>query len=316
MPQELIRLEPSMISTDWQLLRKVRPEEMDFKEMKESIRLEGIKIPLLVRKIPVEGGEIFSLIDGGNRLVAAKELGLPNVPCFIEEDCNDIRALTLQASLNIQRIETKKGELARQIHRIVHMDGALSQAKIAKMFGKSLKWLRDTLSINNLPDYVIALIDEDKLTMANAIHLIKAPEIDVGSLIDDAQVLTSEAFEVLVSECIKNRRAHSGKTIGDDWIPTPERRKVSELLSKVQREIFTELELKHISTLAERTDAFLEGILYAISMDELTVLERKEKRERILEEQQERELLRQLERKAEETAELQKRLNKFKKENT
>jgi len=316
MSQDLIRLDPEMISTDWQLLRKVRPNDQEYQEMLQSIRDEGVKVPIVVRKIPVDGGEIFSLVDGGNRLHISKALKLPNIPCFVEEDCNDIRALSLQASLNIQRIETKKGELARQINRISNMDDSLSQVQIAKLFGKSIGWVRQILSINDLPDYVITLLDEGKITTQNAILLTKAPEVDLGKLIDDAQVLTKDAFEVLVNECVRQRRTHSGKQVSDDWVPTPERRKVAELLAKVQRKKVTAKEVEHINAIESQLESFFEGILYALSMDELTVESRRVERTAQLEAQQEREILRQLERKAEETAELQKRLEKFTKENT
>lgn len=64
--------------------QKMRPSDRVIIEaLKESIRVEGIKEPLLLEckgpRIERKGVEAY-LIDGNHRLIAARELGMKHVP--------------------------------------------------------------------------------------------------------------------------------------------------------------------------------------------------------------------------------------------
>ena len=72
----------------------------------ESIRAEGIRIPLVVR--PVDdwhGDDLYEVVDGHGRLMCAKLLGLETVPVLILE-LTDAQARTFRASLETQQGRT------------------------------------------------------------------------------------------------------------------------------------------------------------------------------------------------------------------
>jgi len=85
---------------------KFNPNQMSkesYEALKESIRKDGIQQPLIVRPIKEEGDPVgFELIDGENRLKAAKELRMDGVPVTIE-DVSDLDAMRLCYKVNADR---------------------------------------------------------------------------------------------------------------------------------------------------------------------------------------------------------------------
>jgi len=71
------------------------PEKM--KVLIESIKRDGIKYPLLVRRI----GDEYEVLDGSRRLEAAEKLGLEKLPCkLVKGDDKNIAKLSLRFHLS------------------------------------------------------------------------------------------------------------------------------------------------------------------------------------------------------------------------
>jgi len=71
------------------------PEKM--KVLIESIKRDGIKYPLLVRRI----GDEYEVLDGSRRLEAAEKLGLEKLPCkLVKGNDKDIAKLSLRFHLS------------------------------------------------------------------------------------------------------------------------------------------------------------------------------------------------------------------------
>ena len=84
-------------------------------DMVESIKENGIMIPLIVRKL--EEGK-FMVLAGHNRLNAGKIIGLENVPCIIKDEISDAEAKIIVTDSNfIQRSisEMLPSELAKSL---------------------------------------------------------------------------------------------------------------------------------------------------------------------------------------------------------
>jgi len=76
--------------------RQVRdPEKLNI--LIKSINQDGIKNPLLVRKI----GDTYEVLDGSRRLQAAKTLGIEKLPCRVEEgEDKEIAKMSLRFHLS------------------------------------------------------------------------------------------------------------------------------------------------------------------------------------------------------------------------
>lgn len=72
-------------------------DENKKEEMKESIKENGILVPIIARKIEIDKYEIIS---GHNRVQCSKELGLSTIPAQIVE-CNDDKATLIMLETNL-----------------------------------------------------------------------------------------------------------------------------------------------------------------------------------------------------------------------
>lgn len=94
-------------------------DENKKEEMKESIKENGILVPIIVRKIEDDKYEILS---GHNRVQCAKELGLSTVPTQIV-DCDDDKATLIMLDTNLNNREkilpVEKGYAYKQRNEVL-----------------------------------------------------------------------------------------------------------------------------------------------------------------------------------------------------
>ena len=182
---------------------------------------------------------------------------------------------------------------------------------------KSLPWVRKILDLNELPQYILDLVDQNEISLGNAILLVKAPDSAVGGLIDEAQLLPYEEFEVIVSEKIRELRTHNVGIMGGDepeWEPPPEKRKIKDLiplaknLKSLDSDTYKYLESNDLTVF----DAFIEGVKYSISLDSATVEKRKGERKKTLRQQKMREIERKALQKEEEAQKLKEEIKRLK----
>lgn len=72
-------------------------DEIKKKEVLESIRENGVLVPIIIRKIDLDKYEIIS---GHNRVKCCKELGLSTIPAQIVE-CDDTKATLIMIDTNL-----------------------------------------------------------------------------------------------------------------------------------------------------------------------------------------------------------------------
>ena len=100
--KEDIKQEQNMIEISKLVsFRKGQPfslyDENKKEEMKESIRKNGILVPIIIRKIE---NDKYEIISGHNRVQCSKELGLSTIPAQIVE-CNDDKATLIMLETNL-----------------------------------------------------------------------------------------------------------------------------------------------------------------------------------------------------------------------
>lgn len=278
---------PELIDTDWCLLRHVEPDTIEYQDLKNSVKERGVLETILIRRIKPKDGEVtLSLIDGLNRLTAAKEIGLKTVPCNILDDVSDDEALSLQVQANLFQIQTRKADFAKAIRLLVERNqDTMSISALAKITNCRVSYLRDLLKLTKLPEEIQQLVNEGIVTMRNALLLTQLPKDELFDWIETAQKRPKD-FKVLASERIKELRSAKLKSKDDGpWEPN------SILIQKklIEAEIKDPKVVKQLVT-DETTpeEAFKLALLYTVSLDPITVKSRIAKREKLLREDEEK----------------------------
>ena len=75
-------------------------EGQRFTDMAESIRANGVLVPIVIRPYAKEK-EKFEILSGHNRVAAAREVGLDKVPVVIRKGLNDNEALLIVTETNL-----------------------------------------------------------------------------------------------------------------------------------------------------------------------------------------------------------------------
>lgn len=142
-------------------------DEEALSELSESIALHGVIQPLLVRPIS-DGG--YQLIAGERRWRASRMAGLTQVPVVIKE-MTDSEAMELALIENLQREDLNPVEEAEG-YKLLMDTYSLTQEQAAERVGKSRPAVANALRLLALPEKVIVLLKENKLSSGHARALL------------------------------------------------------------------------------------------------------------------------------------------------
>ena len=137
-------------------------------QLSESIRVQGVLQPLLVRRIDTG----YELIAGERRLRAAKMAGLERVPVLIK-DVSDNDMLEISIVENIQRENLNPMEEAEAYQRLI-VEFGLTQEQAAARVGKSRSAVANFIRLLHLPEPIKTSIVESQLSMGHARALLGA----------------------------------------------------------------------------------------------------------------------------------------------
>lgn len=156
-----------------------RFDEAALDELAASIAARGVIQPVIVTP---HGTGQWRLVAGERRWRAAQKAQLHEIPALIRDlDEREVTALALIE--NLQREDLNPVEEARAYHRLAEDEG-LTQADIAKLVDKSRSHVANFQRLLALPEPVLELVEEGRLSMGHARALI-------GS--DEAVTLAAEA---------------------------------------------------------------------------------------------------------------------------
>lgn len=186
--------------------RKIFDEDA-LAELADSIAKHGVIQPLLVRPMP-DGS--YQLVAGERRWRASRMAGLTEVPVVIKE-LSDDEAMALALIENLQREDLNAIEEAQGIKAL--MDTlSLTQDEAAERVGKSRPAVANALRLLKLPDSVIALVSDGKLSPGHARALLGFKDeqdiIETADLIIE-KGLTVRDVEKLVKKRNKNPKAET-----------------------------------------------------------------------------------------------------------
>jgi ParB family transcriptional regulator, chromosome partitioning protein len=148
---------------------RVQMDDAKLEELTQSIRVNGIIQPILVRKV----GTSYRIIAGERRWRAAQRAGLLKVPVVVREVPEGSHQQLLELALieNIQRENLNPVEEAAAYQRLSE-EFHLTQEQIASAVGKDRSSVANYLRLLKLPDEVRAELGAGTLSMGHARALL------------------------------------------------------------------------------------------------------------------------------------------------
>jgi ParB family chromosome partitioning protein len=148
----------------------VRAETLE--ELANSIRVQGVIQPIVVRALDVVNGEPrrYEIIAGERRWRAAQLAGLVEIPAVIRQVPDDA-AIAIALIENIQRENLNPLEEARALARLID-EFQITHQQAAEAVGRSRAAVSNLLRLLELPEQVCALVEQRELEMGHARALL------------------------------------------------------------------------------------------------------------------------------------------------
>ena len=112
----------------------------------------------------------YEIIAGERRWLAAKKAGLHDIPVVLTE-ADDLKSLEFAIVENVQRHDLNPLEEAQGYKRLID-EFSYDQDKVSKFIGKSRSYITNALRLLSLPDEVVKLIENQKLSAGHAKILV------------------------------------------------------------------------------------------------------------------------------------------------
>ena len=187
--------------------RKIFDEE-NLNELTNSIRERGILQPIIVRKSNDHKSK-FEIIAGERRWLAAQKVGLHDVPVMITE-ADDLKSLEFAIVENVQRHDLNPLEEAQGYKKLID-EFSYDQEKVSKFIGKSRSYIANTLRLLSLPDEVVKLIENQKLSAGHAKILVGLENASfVANKIIEKKLSVRQAESFV--KLFKNKKQKLGKS--------------------------------------------------------------------------------------------------------
>jgi ParB family chromosome partitioning protein len=140
-------------------------------DLARSIRSKGIVQPLILRPDPrPEGAGRYQIVAGERRWRAAQKAGLHTLPAIVRE-LDDTEVLEIAIVENIQRAALNPVEEATGYRQLMDRFGHTQEA-LATALGKSRSHIANTLRLLSLPEEVLILLRNGKLSAGHARALV------------------------------------------------------------------------------------------------------------------------------------------------
>ena len=191
LPTELLLTE--LVAGQYQ--PRTRMDEGALYELAESIKVQGIMQPILVRRLTSgDNAGKYEIIAGERRFRAARLAGLDRVPVLVR-DVPDESAAAMALIENIQREDLNPLEEAQGLQRLVKEFG-LTHELAAQAVGRSRSAASNLLRLLNLAEPVQTMLMAGDLDMGHARALLaldKASQITAASQIAAKKMSVREA---------------------------------------------------------------------------------------------------------------------------
>jgi ParB family transcriptional regulator, chromosome partitioning protein len=146
---------------------RTRMDDASISELAESIRVQGVIQPIVVRAV---GEGSYEIIAGERRWRAAQAVGLENVPVIVRQVPDDA-ALAMALIENIQREDLNPLDEANGIQRLIQEFG-MTHETAAQAVGRSRSAVTNLLRLLNLTAIVQDLLLDGRIEMGHARALL------------------------------------------------------------------------------------------------------------------------------------------------
>ena len=168
-------------------------DENALQVLADSIGSHGVIQPIVVREL---GGlsENYEIIAGERRWRASKMAGLDEIPAVIMTG-DELKVAEVALIENLQRKDLNPIEEAMAYRALIEKFG-LTQEEVAQQAGKSRSAVANMLRLLELPDDILILVQDEKLSMGHARALLGLDDEDrmlpLAELIMDKELSVRE----------------------------------------------------------------------------------------------------------------------------
>jgi ParB family chromosome partitioning protein len=212
-------------------------DEMELRDLAESIKTQGVIQPVTVRKM---GYDKYQLIAGERRLRASQMAGLEQIPAFIRV-ANDEQMLEMALIENIHRKDLNAIEVAISYQRLME-ECSLTQEQLSDKLGRNRSTITNYIRLLKLPPLVQVALRDESITMGHARALITVDDSGVQEMI--LKKIVDEGLSVRQTEqLVRSLGKPGGKKPGDKKrVTIPE--KYKEMPSILSRKFGTKVSLR------------------------------------------------------------------------
>lgn len=242
-------------------------DEESLQLLADSISIHGVLQPIIVRENTDFVGT-YEIIAGERRWRAAKMVGLSEIPA-ITVDGDDLKVAQIALVENVQRENLNPVEEAFAYQALVDRFG-LTQEQLSREVGKSRSAIANMLRLIDLPDEVLSLLKEGKITNGHARAILGLDDedqmINLARKVHERDLSVREV-EKIVRRMIAEQDVETLKSTGDEsvqrrvYMRDLERRVMDKLGRKVKINQTTK---KKTVELTFDNDADLEELLTLI----------------------------------------------------
>ena len=183
---------------------RTRMDEGALYELAESIKVQGIMQPILVRRLDDESARAktaeFEIIAGERRFRAAKLAGLAEVPVLVRDVPNEAAA-AMSLIENIQREDLNPLEEAQGLQRLVNEFG-LTHEQAAQAVGRSRSAASNLLRLLNLAKPAQEMLMAGDIDMGHARALLA---LEKATQITAANQIAAKKMSVRETEALVKR---------------------------------------------------------------------------------------------------------------
>lgn len=145
-------------------------EHNSLEELASSIRDKGVLQPIIVRSV----GERYIIIAGERRARASKLAQRETIPAIVL-DVDEKEAVELALAENIQREDLSVIEEAHSLSGLADLYDSNIE-NVAIKIQKSIGYVRDRLSLLNLPEYAQDMLDRGEINLSQAKVILEIPD--------------------------------------------------------------------------------------------------------------------------------------------
>lgn len=150
----------------------------EISSLSASIKESGLLQPIIVRRLEGQSGPraSFEIVAGERRWRAAKQADLSKIPVIVRH-LNDREVLELGIVENVQRADLNPIEEAEAYYRLVSEFGA-TQEQVAQTVGKDRVSVANALRLLKLPDTVRRMLIEGAISAGHGRALLMLPSAE------------------------------------------------------------------------------------------------------------------------------------------